>query len=206
MDRSCLCPDGQPLPPPSGNAEAQSRGRNEVVAGNLCAAVNRASPTPYFLRKLSSLRQQPPQGVGGIFSRGATRRWLVGCAGAYFLTVASYIHLNPVRAGLLDFEAEGLEAYAWSSYPLCFERAKRPDWLCVDRGLGAFQWLDDRKGFDEFRKVMLKRTLKICSSEHPWELDARWRAIRRVFVVPASGNRVKRINFFLIYTRRLSRV
>lgn len=34
----------------------------------------------------------------------------------YFRRVATYIHLNPAAAGLLDRETGRLESYAWSSY------------------------------------------------------------------------------------------
>lgn len=100
-------------------------------------------------------------------------------AGDYFVTVATYIHLNPVRARLLDFKVQGLEAYAWSSYALYLDRAKRPDWLSADRVLGNFQWLDDRDGLGQFREMMTKRTLEAYSCEYPMEFDERWSAIRR---------------------------
>lgn len=99
--------------------------------------------------------------------------------GEYFSTVATYIHLNPVRARLLDFKAKDLSAYSWSSYPLYFDRAKRPEWLCVNHVLGAFQWQDDRSGLSKFGRMMLKRTLEVYCCEHPMEFDVRWKAIRR---------------------------
>jgi putative transposase len=39
--------------------------------------------------------------------------------GDYLLRVSDYIHLNPVRAGLVDWEEKGdvLKGYVWSSYP-----------------------------------------------------------------------------------------
>lgn len=99
--------------------------------------------------------------------------------GEYFSTVATYVHLNPVRARLLDFEANDLSTYPWSSYPLYFDRAKRPEWLCVDRVLGAFEWLDDRSGLAAFSQMMLKRSMEVYGCAHPMEFDARWKAIRR---------------------------
>lgn len=99
--------------------------------------------------------------------------------GEYFSTVATYIHLNPVRVRLLDFKAKDLSAYSWSSYPLYFDRAKRPEWNCVNRVLGAFQWQDDRGGLAKFGRMMLRRKLEVYCSEHPMEFDASWKAIRR---------------------------
>jgi REP element-mobilizing transposase RayT len=98
--------------------------------------------------------------------------------GDYFSIVASYIHLNPVRKHLLDFSTCELSDYAWSSYPLYFDGAKRPNWLCVSRVLSSFQWLDDRKGLEKYRRYMQKRAMEVCSIEHSIEFDERWKAIR----------------------------
>ena len=46
----------------------------------------------------------------------------------YFVTVSDYIHLNPVRAGMIG-PAERLFDYAWSSYPHFVRRNTRPGWL-----------------------------------------------------------------------------
>jgi REP element-mobilizing transposase RayT len=35
----------------------------------------------------------------------------------HFQVVSTYIHLNPVRAGVVRAEGETLKAYPWSSYP-----------------------------------------------------------------------------------------
>ncbi len=99
--------------------------------------------------------------------------------GDYFSTVATYIHLNPARARLLDFETRELSAYFWSSYPLYLDQTRRPEWLCVDRVLGEFQWLDEPAGLSAFRLMMTKRTLEVYSSGTPMEFDARWKAIRQ---------------------------
>ena len=48
--------------------------------------------------------------------------------GGYFSTVSAYIHLNPVGARLMDFGIHELSDYPWSSFPLYFDSAKRPDW------------------------------------------------------------------------------
>ncbi|MCF7818881.1 MAG: transposase [Kiritimatiellales bacterium] len=102
-----------------------------------------------------------------------------GAAGDYFSTVAGYIHLNPARAGLFDLKQEMLEAYPWSSYPLYLKPAKRPDWLCVDRVLGNFLWLDNPAGRKQYREHMLLRVLEISACDDPAECDAQWKEIRR---------------------------
>ncbi len=56
--------------------------------------------------------------------------------GEYLRTVCDYVHLNPVRAGLIAADCL-LESYRWSSYPayLMTSRRRAP-WLRVDRLLG----------------------------------------------------------------------
>jgi putative transposase len=55
----------------------------------------------------------------------------------YFRTVCDYVHLNPVRAGVLKND-DNLSAYPWSSLSLyAAAREHRPAWICVDRLLGA---------------------------------------------------------------------
>lgn len=98
--------------------------------------------------------------------------------GDYFATVASYIHLNPVRARLLDFERKNLTEYRWSSFPLYFDTENKPDWLCVSRVLDDFRCQRDKSGLHEFSRMMMKRSLEIYSSEHPVDFDKRWQAIR----------------------------
>jgi len=44
-----------------------------------------------------------------------------------------YIHLNPVRAGLVK-QQDGLESYRWSSLSDYLKR-KRRSWVDVERGL-----------------------------------------------------------------------
>jgi REP element-mobilizing transposase RayT len=49
--------------------------------------------------------------------------------------MADYIHLNPLRAGLIG-DADRLESYLWSSYGWCLKPpSKRPAWLKVARVL-----------------------------------------------------------------------
>jgi len=102
-----------------------------------------------------------------------------GSGGDYFSTVGSYIHLNPARARLFDLQGGKLSDYRWSSYPLYFRPSKRPDWLAVDRTLGALGVLDDRRGRESFRQMMQKRVMEIAHSDAPREADVQWAKIRR---------------------------
>ncbi len=116
----------------------------------------------------------------GHLLQGRYKALLVdGSAGEYFSTVSSYIHLNPARAKLFDLEGGKLTDYRWSSYPLYFKPSKRPDWLAVDRTLGALGLEDDRSGREHFRRVMKRRVLEIAGSDAPWDVDAQWAKIRR---------------------------
>lgn len=63
----------------------------------------------------------------------------------YFRIVADYIHLNPARAGLAGGGRGKLVSYKWSSLP-CYSTGKGPDWLVLDRVLGAFELAKDGRG------------------------------------------------------------
>ena len=74
---------------------------------------------------------------------------------SYFRVACDYVHLNPVRAGLLKPE-QGLREYVWSSYPAYLSSpAKRPVWLQTDRLLGAHGvGAADRRARLEFARRM----------------------------------------------------
>ena len=87
----------------------------------------------------------------------------------YLKAVCDYVHLNPVRAGLLAPE-QPLEAYRWSSYPLYLrEPAQRPGWLRVDRLFG--EWgvpQDSPAGRQEFaRRVEARRRAEQAGEYEP---------------------------------------
>jgi len=109
--------------------------------------------------------------------------------GDYFSTVATYIHLNPVRAKLMDFEEHGLAEYPWSSFPLYFDRAKRPAWFCASRVLGCYGSQDDRQGLLGFHRMMKKRVMEVCASDLPMDFDERWKDIRRGWCLGDDGFR-----------------
>jgi len=59
-----------------------------------------------------------------------------GSGDGYLRTVCDYVHLNPVRAKLIEPGAP-LESFGWSSYPEYLKLpSQRPNWLRVDRLLG----------------------------------------------------------------------
>jgi hypothetical protein len=66
--------------------------------------------------------------------------------------LCDYIHLNPVRAGLVK-AGKDLATYRWSSYPWYLKaRSQRPVWLEVEKVLGEFGVQDraeDRRWYEE---------------------------------------------------------
>ncbi len=69
--------------------------------------------------------------------------------GGYAAALIDYIHLNPVRAGLVRPERGcGLLDYRWSSLGLGYglPRRQRPAWLETAQGLAAGGWRDDAAG------------------------------------------------------------
>lgn len=115
---------------------------------------------------------------GHLFS-GRYKAIPVEASGGYFLAVADYIHLNPVRVKGYDFEMSELREYAWSSYPGYASLRKRSEWLCVERVMGELGLEDSRSGRMRFMAHMKRRVLEIRHAEKPWEADEQWQKIRR---------------------------
>ena len=75
--------------------------------------------------------------------------------GGYLETLMDYVHLNPVRAGLVSIDsAKGLLDYRWSSLAQGYGvyASQRPTWLAVPEGLELFGYRDqarDRRKFVE---------------------------------------------------------
>ncbi len=71
----------------------------------------------------------------------------------YFAGLLDYVHLNPVRAGLVERNGSLLD-YRWSSLAQGYGIGvgKRPDWMEVEKGLAVFNLKDqarDRRKFVE---------------------------------------------------------
>ena len=98
----------------------------------------------------------------------------------YFETVSAYIHLNPVRAGLVRREAGALTGYRWSSYPgFLAAPSRRPAWLeteKVSNSIGIER--DSANGRRRFAAWMDMAVLQ-CGDGSAKELEDRWRKIRR---------------------------
>lgn len=67
----------------------------------------------------------------------------------YYETLLNYIHLNPVRAGLVNPErGQSVADYAWSSVARGYAVAprQRPKWLAAAAGLEILGWPDNASG------------------------------------------------------------
>ncbi len=96
---------------------------------------------------------------GHLFSGRYKALHVDGSGNGYLKAVCDYVHLNPVRAGLIAPE-QPLESYRWSSYPLYLEGAsKRPKWLRVDALGWAAQDLQGRRKSDP-QKVRIASRLR----------------------------------------------
>lgn len=68
---------------------------------------------------------------------------------AYFQELSRYIHLNPVRAGIVEKPSK----YLWSSYPSYIGIRKHPKWLTTDTILGYFG-RDRARAMKDYRKFV----------------------------------------------------
>ena len=82
----------------------------------------------------------------------------------YLWTVTRYVHLNPVRAGIVKHPA----AWAWSSYPGYARRGRRLEWVAYDELLaswsGAFGGPDPAKAYRRYVTAGLSER-----PESPWK-------------------------------------
>jgi putative transposase len=109
---------------------------------------------------------------GHLFS-GRYKSLLVDNSGnGYFKTVCDYVHLNPVRAHLLQPD-QPLQAFTWSSYGEYVRPPRqRAPWLRVDRLLGEMGiGADSVAGRREFARRM--------EASRKVEVTAQYRKIRR---------------------------
>ena len=123
----------------------------ETPEANLCAGMR-------WLQGVYTIRHNVRHGLRGHLFQGRYKAVLVdGGDDAYFRTVSDYIHLNPVRAGMLG-EGGVLSDYRWSSFPqLAGDPRKRPAWLEAEWVLGRWGEMDNTRGRRSYRKALEKR-------------------------------------------------
>src|SRR5436190_13535861 len=95
---------------------------------------------------------------GHLFSGRYKSLIVDGSGNGYLRTVCEYVHLNPIRAKLINPKTD-LRAYPWSSYPAYLSApSRRPFWLRVDRVLGEYGIpKDSSAGRRQMEKLMERR-------------------------------------------------
>ena len=87
----------------------------------------------WFLGTYTSRYNRRHKEFGHLFSGRYKSLVVDGSATGYLKSVCDYVHLNPIRAGLLK-QNQRLEDYLWSSYGQYLKAAsQRWKWLRVDR-------------------------------------------------------------------------
>lgn len=109
----------------------------ETPQGNLVAGMHWLQST--FANRFNRLRDER----GHLFQ--GRYKALVVEPGDALGQVAHYIHLNPVRAGILP--VSGLRQYPASSYAYLWRPRQRPDFLCLDETLWAAGLPDTSAGW-----------------------------------------------------------
>jgi putative transposase len=93
----------------------------------------------------------------------------------YLTDLLDYIHLNPVRAGLVDTrQGLGLLSYRWSSLNQVYAVApnRRPAWCATERGLSAFGCADSVAGRREMIKRLEQRARSEAAEKCGWAVRA----------------------------------
>ena len=113
--------------------------------------------------------------TGHVLSGRYKAQLVEGSGNGYLRNACDYVHLNPVRAGLLARE-DRLLAYPWSSFGLYLSaREHRPAWLRADRLLGEHGIPQDTPaGRQEFERHLERRRLEEVDQEALKEFRQNW--------------------------------
>jgi putative transposase len=120
-----------------------------------------------------TMRFNRSHGLGGHLFQGRYKAVVVDPDERnYLVTLSDYIHLNPVRAGMVGKEGK-LFSYAWSSYPAYVESlgAARPCWLrreTVLAELGLSDCAADRRRYAERMKRRAAESAGEALRERGW--------------------------------------
>jgi hypothetical protein len=113
--------------------------------------------------------------MGHVLSGRYKAQLVEGSGNGYLRTACDYVHLNPVRAGLLK-PGERLLAYPWSSLGYYLAASEhRPQWVRVDRLLGEHGLQQDSPvARQEFERRMEARRLETGDEEGLKALRRGW--------------------------------
>ncbi len=115
----------------------------------------------------------------GHLFQGRYKAIPVEAGDGYFSTLATYIHLNPVRIRGYDFDKQRLVDFGWSSFPAYVGKAARPGWLTCHRVLGDLGMADTPAGRRKYAQYISGRVEEVRHSAKPWKADEAWQNIRR---------------------------
>src|SRR5260221_4644629 len=124
---------------------------------------------------------------GHLFSGRYKSLIVDGSGTGYLKTVCDYVHLNPVRAKLLQAE-QRLAAYRWSSWPEYLKRpGQRWPWLRVDRVWVEWQvGVGNAAGRRQLEQSMEQRKAQERSRE-----SSDWKQLRRGWCWGPKGFRAE---------------
>jgi putative transposase len=126
----------------------------------------------WFLGTYTSRFNRRHKLFGHLFSGRYKSLVVDGSGTGYLKTVCDYVHLNPVRAGLVA-PGQKLGRYRWSSYPAyLLPGRERPRWLRVDRLLGEH-------GLPRDTKVARREFGLRMEARRASESDQEWKPLRR---------------------------
>jgi putative transposase len=113
--------------------------------------------------------------TGHVLSGRYKAQLVEGSGNGYLRTACDYVHLNPIRARLLEPE-DRLLAYPWSSFQLYLSAPKhRPEWLRADRLLGEHGIQGDTPaGRQELERQIERRRLEEMDEEKLEEFRQAW--------------------------------
>lgn len=141
----------------------------ETPRANLVAGMR------WFLGTYTARFNRRHQYFGHVFSGRYKSLVVDGSGSGYLKSVCDYVHLNPVRAKLLQPE-QRLADYRWSSWGEYLKRpGQRVAWLRVDRLLGEWQIAEDHAaGRQQWEQAMAQRKELATSQE-----NGDWKRLRR---------------------------
>jgi putative transposase len=149
----------------------------ETPNGNLVAGMR------WLLSSYTLRLNQRRKLFGHVFSGRYKALIVDGSGDNYLRTVCDYVHLNPVRAGLLKSE-ERLLAYPWSSLVWHLaSREHRPSWIRTDRLLGMHGIQEDTAAGR--RELECRMESRRCVGAE----NAEWAPVRRGWCLHAGDLR-----------------
>ncbi len=128
-------------------------------------------------------------GLSGHLFQGRYKTLVInGEERGYFLQVSNYIHLNPVRAGLVQAN-QPVQSYFWSSFPLYLApERKRMKWLCVNKVLGELGgYQDNPEGGLAYELYIEELAMRYYKKDELENFNEEWKALRRGWYL-GSGN------------------